>query len=137
MSNKLISELGVNIRVLVCGGRSFDDLPLLDQTLDRLHKDHEFAALIHGGARGADEMAHFWAGSNRVPIEVYHADWKRYGNQAGPIRNQRMIDEGKPHLVIAFPGGRGTQDMKRRAMRAGLGLINVQKDSISYARMTD
>jgi hypothetical protein len=42
------------------------------------------------------------------------------GKAAGPIRNQRMIDEGKPDLVIAFPGGRGTADMVSRAKKAGI-----------------
>jgi hypothetical protein len=37
--------------------------------------------------------------------EVYQADWKRYG-RAGPIRNQEMLDKGKPDVVIACPGGR-------------------------------
>lgn len=42
------------------------------------------------------------------------------GKAAGPIRNQRMLDEGKPDLVVAFPGGRGTADMVRRAKAAGV-----------------
>jgi hypothetical protein len=31
-----------------------------------------------------------------------------------------MIDEGKPDLVIAFPGGRGAADMVSRAIKAGI-----------------
>jgi hypothetical protein len=27
-------------------------------------------------------------------------EWDRYGHAAGPIRNQRMLDEGRPGLVI-------------------------------------
>ena len=40
-------------------------------------------------------------------------------------RNQEMIDEGQPGFVIAFPGGRGTADMKRRAKKAGLPVREV------------
>jgi hypothetical protein len=58
------------MRVLVCGGRSFDDLPLLDRTLDELHAERPIAAVIHGGAVGADTMAHFWAGAAAVPIDA-------------------------------------------------------------------
>ena len=43
-----------------------------------------------------------------------------YGKAAGPIRNQQMLDEGKPDVVIAFPGASGTADMINRA-----GLTNV------------
>jgi YspA, cpYpsA-related SLOG family len=115
------------MRVLVCGGRSFDDLPLLDRTLDELHAGRPITTVIHGGAAGADTMAHFWAGAAGVPIDVYLARWKEHGKAAGPIRNQRMLDEGKPDLVVAFPGGRGTADMIRRAERAGVPVRAVAK----------
>jgi hypothetical protein len=38
-----------------------------------------------------------------------------FGRSGGPKRNQQMLEEGKPDLVLAFPGGRGTADMVRRA----------------------
>ena len=62
------------MRVLVCGGRSFDDLPPLDRTLDELHAERPIATVIHGGAVGADTMAHFWAGAAAVPIDAGPAD---------------------------------------------------------------
>jgi hypothetical protein len=34
-----------------------------------------------------------------------------------------MLDEGKPDLVVACPGGRGTADMVRRTKAAGIELI--------------
>ena len=115
------------MRVLVCGGRKFDDLPFLDKSLDQLHADLRITMIIHGGANGADTMAHFWAGVNGVPIEVYHANWKRDGRAAGPIRNQKMLDHGKPDAVAAFPGGRGTADMIRRAIKASIPIYTYQR----------
>ena len=52
--------------------------------------------------------------------EVYPADWRTHGRAAGPLRNARMIAEGKPDLVIAFKGNRGTQDCCRKAEAAGI-----------------
>jgi hypothetical protein len=46
------------------------------------------------------------------------ADRKRYGNAAGPIRNQQMLDWG-PDLVVAFAGGTGTAGMAWSRWRAG------------------
>jgi hypothetical protein len=60
-----------------------------------------------------------------IPCSVYMADWDGLGRKAGPIRNQRMLDEGKPDLVIAFPGGRGTADMVRRAREAGVEVVEL------------
>lgn len=76
--------------------------------------------IISGKAKGADTVAIEWAVVNWCSWEEYPADWEQYGKAAGPIRNQRMLDEGKPDLVIAFPGGTGTADMVRRAKAAGI-----------------
>jgi hypothetical protein len=76
--------------------------------------------IIHGGAAGADWCAGAVAELRDIPQSVFKADWKAHGRAAGPIRNQQMLDQGKPDLVLAFPGGRGTADMVRRAKAAGV-----------------
>jgi hypothetical protein len=53
------------------------------------------------------------------------ADWKRLGRKAGPIRNQRMLVEGKPDLVVAFPGGKGMAGMVTLARNASIGIMVV------------
>ena len=30
---------------------------------------------------------------------TYPADWDKFGRAAGPIRNQQMLDEGKPNMI--------------------------------------
>ena len=111
------------MRVLVCGGRNFDDRKLLDWALEPFKSSE--TVIIHGAAAGADHMASVWAKAHGIPVERYPADWKKHGKAAGPIRNQRMIDEGKPDLVIAFPGGRGTHDMCVRAEAAGIQVEDI------------
>lgn len=109
------------MRVLVCGGRDYRSRGTVFHTLTELHP----SVVIHGGCpTGADAFAQEWA-SPVVPIEMYAAEWDKHGKAAGPIRNQRMIDEGKPDLVVAFPGGRGTADMVRRARKAGIPVREV------------
>jgi len=108
------------MRILVCGGRSYGDITRIAQILDKIHRERGITTLIHGGARGADAIADAWANYNNVEREEFCADWKHLGPRAGPIRNQRMIEDGKPHAVVAFPGGRGTADMTFRARLAGL-----------------
>jgi hypothetical protein len=54
-------------------------------------------------------------------------DWKTHGKAGGPIRNQMMLDDYKPQVVIAFPGGSGTADMVRRAHATqGIDVIEVK-----------
>ena len=113
------------MRVLVCGGRQFADRARLEATLDRLHAVHGFSLLIEGDAIGADRMAGDWAESRGVAHRVFRADWDGLGGKAGPIRNQQMLEEGRPDLVVAFPGRRGTAHMTRIAREAGVEVVEV------------
>ena len=82
--------------------------------------------VIHGAAGGVDEQAMIAAqtlpGVKHLPFQ---ADWNAHGRAAGPIRNKRMLDEGRPELVVAFPGGRGTANMVKQAKAAGVKVIEV------------
>lgn len=113
------------MRVLVCGGRDFNDYGRVMEVLDHIHVESRIDKIIEGGASGADTLAWKWAKNRIGKINVlsFSAEWDKYGKSAGPMRNQRMIDEGKPDIVVAFPGGKGTQDMVRRAERAGIKVI--------------
>lgn len=128
------------IKILVCGGRNFNDKSLLYQTLDNLCLERGWVTeadtdgnwlpkdvkIIAGKARGADTLAIDWAVINWQDFKEYPADWDRHGKAAGFIRNQQMLDEGKPDLVVAFPGGNGTADMVRRAKKANLAVIEIE-----------
>lgn len=113
------------LRVLACGGRDYTDRERVYQVLDQVHAKRGIALLIHGAARGADNLAGDWAKARGVEAAPYPADWTRDGRAAGPIRNQRMLDEGKPGGVVAFPGGTGTAHMIRISREAGLGVMVV------------
>lgn len=115
-------------KVLVCGGREFDDLGMFLTTMSELQEERDFdgnqpVTIIEGGAKGADFLARCWAKYCDWEHEPYPADWKKHGYAAGGIRNQQMLDEGKPNLVVAFPGGNGTADMVRRARAANVEVV--------------
>lgn len=114
------------MRVLVCGGRDFFDYRKVKIALEMLMP---IDVVIHGAAAGADSMAAKWATIHDVDVVAFPVtkeEWTSLGRQAGPARNQRMLDEGKPDLVLAFPGGRGTADMVRRACREGVLVLEVR-----------
>lgn len=113
-------------RLLVCGGRDYANKAYLFAILNN-YSDQAggFSVVIHGAARGADSLAGEWASYCGIPIEEYPADWTKDGRAAGPIRNARMIREGKPDLVIAFPGGRGTADMVRQSRLARIPVLII------------
>lgn len=108
------------MRLLVCGGRDFSDYSMVERLLDEVHAKTPLTCLIHGAARGADSLASFWARTRGIARLAFPALWEEEGRAAGPLRNARMIREGYPDAVFAFPGGPGTADMVARARRAGL-----------------
>ena len=114
------------MKVLVCGGRDFADLKFIFHILDEFHRKNTITELIEGNAKGVDRISGFWARHRGIKNTKYPANWKRQGVAAGIIRNQQMLDRGKPDVVIAFPGGRGTADMVARSERNGFKVIRIE-----------
>ena len=119
-------------RILICGPRDWSDWIFVRNKLNQLLDDYGSLVLIEGGARGADAMAGRWAEDNggRVIHMRFPAPWKGLGKFAGPIRNKRMLDYGKPDLVVAFQyadrNTPGTQNMLRLAQDAGVETLVVR-----------
>lgn len=92
------------MRLLVCGSRDWTDFNAIVRELIALSPDE----LIHGAAPGADriagDVAYRWAMAERRTLRIlaYPADWNLDGKAAGPIRNARMLAEGKPDRGLAF-----------------------------------
>jgi hypothetical protein len=112
-------------KVLVCGGRDYNDFDRLEDELNRIERAYGVITIISGCARGADSLAIKYAETYGDDVLKFPADWDKHGRAAGPIRNQQMLDEGKPDLVIAFPGGKGTMDMINRSKKANIEVIEI------------
>lgn len=112
--------------VLVCGGRTYADVARLTSVLDYVCSSMHEPMIVHGGAAGADWLAGQYAESRRLPVRAYKANWLAYGDRAGPIRNTHMLKDAKPDIVVAFPGGKGTADMVKKARAAGVRVLEVE-----------
>lgn len=112
------------VRLLITGGRSFNDKDTIRKWIKNVEATiGPIEVIIHGAnPRGADKLADELADELGIPKLRFPADWDEHGKAAGPIRNQRMIDEGRPTYVLAFPDpkSRGTWDMVKKAHTAGL-----------------
>lgn len=109
------------MRLLVCGSRDWTNRQAIRRELTPLSKN---TVVIHGFSRGADRIAGEIAYGLGLDLTIFPANWNRYGKPAGVIRNQRMLDEGKPDIVYAFhhnlDESTGTADMVERAKKAGI-----------------
>ena len=125
INGRILRYLGLDywMKLIVCGGRNFNDRDRVYHTLDYLHAVRAIGLLIEGGATGADSLAGLWATERTVPLCVVEAEWARFGKAAGMIRNRKMlrlIRRQHHDVVLAFPGGRGTAGMVRIALDAGI-----------------
>lgn len=121
------------LRIIVAGGRDFDDFPLLmnkcieiigeetkeDNTIEKIR-------IVSGTARGADRLGEQYAKIAHYNITRFPAAWDTYGKSAGYRRNAEMAkfaSEGENiGVLIAFWNGksRGTKHMIDLAKKYGL-----------------
>lgn len=111
------------VRLLVCGGRDYSDKARVYHALDKIMVRWQIVVLMHGGAKGADALADQWADDRCIATMIFPVNdgqWRLLGNKAGPLRNARMLRDGRPTAVVALPGGRGTAGMCKLAEDAGV-----------------
>ena len=124
-------------RIVVCGTRTFADKSLLYKKLDELTRNLNKPVVVTGGDKphqksvgrnkyllaGADYYACMWAADRKLALKIFHADWAKHKEKAGPIRNSEMLEatikERKPAFLIAFWNGtsKGTKDAIAKAKR--------------------
>lgn len=113
--------------IIVCGSRHGTNTKareLVFDTLDKLHSEKPITLVKHGAAKGYDSWAGEWAKDRKINCTEYIADWKMYGDSAGPIRNQMMARSGA-NKCIAFPGGNGTENMKSWARKFHIPVVEI------------
>lgn len=106
------------VKVIVAGSRNFWDVRYVFNVLDNTNFD--ITELVHGGCRGVDIMADTWAKTKKIKRKEFPADWKKYGNHAGPIRNGKMAMYADKLILIWNGISRGSADMKRQAQLRNL-----------------
>lgn len=111
---------------LVVGGsahHAYHDLVAVE--LEKLNERRRITVVIHGGLGGVCASAEDWARRSGVHVVRYPPNWVRHGKAAEAVRNQFMLADARPDLVVAFPGGPHTLDLVRRALQAGLAVYEV------------
>jgi hypothetical protein len=126
------------MRILICGDRNWIDREKIAQQLRIIKKVAEWygwkagpeapipwpPVVIHGAARGADTIAGEEAKKLGFEVKAYPAEWQSYGRAAGPVRNEVMLTDGAPDLVLAFHSNlaesKGTAHMVKIARAAGV-----------------
>jgi hypothetical protein len=129
------------LRIIIAGGRNFDDYQLLRKESlkaiasivkaatgqDKTKK--ELITIVSGGANGADKLGEQFANEHGLKLRKFEANWGRYGRRAGYMRNVEMaeyaVDKEKKEAygaLIAFWDGqsKGTKHMIDTAKKMGM-----------------
>jgi hypothetical protein len=119
----------VKIIVLICGDRNWNNFKVIEDFILTLPPN---SIIIEGDCRGADKISGYLGRQHGYHVVAVSAKWEKYGDAAGPIRNQEMLDTYHPELVVAFHNhiedSKGTKDMVTRATRIGIE-VKIIKES--------
>jgi hypothetical protein len=122
------------MKIIIAGGRDFTDYALLKQKCDTILCNqtnieivsgrcdrgvHTFTTVDDIRVFGADGLGERYASEKGYIVHAFPADWNKYGNGAGPRRNEQMAKFSE--ALIAFTsGGNGTENMISKAKKHGL-----------------
>lgn len=104
--------------IIVAGSRRFNNYNFVAGALEALIGDQD-VIIMTGGATGVDTLAYQWAGKKKLDRHVVHAEWKKHGKAAGPMRNEKMAKLAT-HLIAFDDNTKGTNHMIQCAGKYGL-----------------
>lgn len=106
------------MKTIIAGSRTITNYAKLLQAIDEL--PWVITLVISGGAKGVDRLGETYAKENDLPLEIYPANWDKFGRKAGPIRNSEMADNAEALLALWDGESRGTKHMIQTANYKGL-----------------
>lgn len=115
-------------RIIICGGRHFDDYEhlesVMNEVMSKIEPWSDVIEIVSGHCEGADQLGELYASNYGLPCKVFPAQWEKYGRSAGPIRNSEMVkyaSEAVMPVVVDFrsPRTKGTNDTVRKATKLG------------------
>ena len=109
------------MRTIIAGSRGITDPNVVFTAIALAMVDGIVpSVIISGGARGVDALGEQWAMSAGIPVEVYPAEWGKYGNKAGTMRNVHMGNIATALIAVWDGKSPGTKHMIDFARRHNL-----------------
>lgn len=121
------------VKVLVSGSRTINNFLTVQQAIvESPWWPTEVERFIIGDADGVDSLAYEFAQEHETPVEIFEAEWQRYGKGAGPIRNSEMVDKADCLIAIWDSESPGTEDAIQKAIGSGLDVFVKQGKDLKY-----
>lgn len=118
------------IKIIVAGSRNYNNYPKLKNTLNNIigkisRSDIE---IVSGTATGADRLGEKYAKEHDLKCTRFPADWSKYGNKAGIVRNIKMLNYiGNSGILVLFwdEESKGSKHMLEIATEFGIIVYEV------------
>lgn len=99
------------MKVIVAGGRDYDDYQLMENRLDYLLQNKDDVTIVSGTARGADKLGERYANQKGFEVIEMPANWDKYGKSAGYKRNEDMAKIADAAVIFWDGESRGSKHM--------------------------
>jgi len=104
------------INLAIVGCRKYQDYDVLKYCVEEwIKENNNIDTIISGGATGVDSLAQQYATENDIPIIIHSAEWQKYGKNAGPKRNTKIVNDATHVLALPSKDSKGTWDTIRKA----------------------
>lgn len=113
------------MKIIFTGGRNYKNKELTFYYLELFDPSD---VVVGDCPTGLDSFVDEYCKANHIGFSSYFADWEKYGRAAGPIRNKIMCEENQDaNFVLAFPGGKGTENCIKEAKKLGIHVLRVDE----------
>lgn len=107
------------MRIAIGGCRDYEEYrefcEFVSMCMEKMEREE--VVILSGHCSGVDLMAERYAAENGITLEIFPANWAKYGRAAGPVRNKQMVE--RADAVIAFWDGKskGTASLLQYAKK--------------------
>lgn len=102
------------MKCIIAGGRDFVPSKNDYKIVRHLVKDFNITEIVSGGAKGADAFGEEMADLLDIKLKIFPANWDKYGERAGPLRNREMASYTDYGML--FKGNSGTDNMRKELL---------------------
>jgi predicted Rossmann fold nucleotide-binding protein DprA/Smf involved in DNA uptake len=103
-----------NFKVIIAGSRGFSNYKLLREQCNKFLREKRKTSniiVVSGNARGADTLGEKYAQDEGFTLEIYPAQWKKFGKRAGYRRNEQMAEVADALIAFWDGSSKGTKHM--------------------------
>ena len=103
------------MRTIVAGSRTVTEYNLVASAI--AEAPWSLSVIISGGAKGVDTLGEAYAHLKEIPLEIFNADWNRFGRAAGHMRNEEMAKNAQALIAVWDGESRCTANMIETAKK--------------------